>query len=54
MYTLYIYQGTVVRDSDQKVIAPTTSAEDQDFHDYIDWVNQGNQPTMVDTIDDGT
>lgn len=48
MYTLSLYQGTVTRDSDNKVVAPCESDQDPDFRAYIDWVNQGNQPTIID------
>jgi len=48
MYTLSLYQGTVTRNSDDKVVAPCESEFDPDFMEYIAWVNSGNQPTIVD------
>ena len=47
MYTLSIYQGTVTRDEDSKVVAPCQSDQDPDFRTYIDWVEAGNQPAIV-------
>ena len=47
MYTLSISEGTVTRESDGKVVAPCQSAEDPDFVEYINWVNAGNQPNVV-------
>lgn len=49
MYTLNLYEGTVIRDEDQKVVAPCASADDPDFVAYIEWVNQGNQPLIIDS-----
>lgn len=47
MYTIILDQGTVIRDSDSKVVAPCESELDPDFIAYIEWVNAGNQPTIV-------
>lgn len=47
MYTIHVYQGTVVRDSDQKVVAPCESPDDPDFKAYIAWVEAGNTPTSI-------
>lgn len=49
MYTIILNQGTVIRDSDGKIIAPCESELDQDFVAYIDWVNSGNEPIILDT-----
>jgi hypothetical protein len=49
MYIIILDEGLVIRESDNKVIAPCESAEDIDFIAYIDWVNAGNQPTIYDT-----
>lgn len=48
MYTLHIQTGTVTREADGVEVAPCQSAEDPDFLAYIDWVNQGNEPRIVD------
>jgi hypothetical protein len=47
MYTLNLADGTVTRTSDNKVVAPCQSPEDPDFLEYIDWINSGNDPTIV-------
>jgi len=52
MYTLSIYEGTVTRDEDGKVVAPCQSDQDSDFRAYIDWVEEGNQPTILETRND--
>ena len=49
MYTIILDQGTVIRDSDSKIIAPCESELDPDFLAYNDWINSGNQPTILDT-----
>ena len=48
MYTIILHLGTVTRDSDNKIVAPCESELDPDFRAYIDWVNEGNQPTIID------
>lgn len=50
MYSIQIETGEVIRDSDNKVIAPCQSADDPDFVAYIQWVNQGNEPTVLPPI----
>jgi hypothetical protein len=47
MYTIILDQGTVTRDEDGKVVAPCQSDQDPDFRAYIDWVEAGNQPTIL-------
>lgn len=49
MYTIILNEGTVIRDSDGKTIAPCESALDPDFVEYINWVNAGNEPIIIDT-----
>lgn len=49
MYTIILDEGTVTRDADGKVVAPCQSAEDPDFVAYIQWVEAGNQPLILDT-----
>lgn len=49
MYTIILDQGIVVRDSDSKIVAPCQSPEDPDFVEYIQWVESGNQPTILTT-----
>jgi hypothetical protein len=50
MYTIHLQEGTVTRDEDGKVVAPCQSDQDPDFRAYIDWVESGNQPTIIDRI----
>ena len=47
MYEVSISLGTVTRLSDGKVVAPCQSDKDPDFVEYIDWVNAGNEPIVV-------
>jgi len=49
MYTIILDQGTVTRDEDGKVVAPCQSDQDPDFRAYIDWVEAGNQPIILET-----
>jgi len=49
MYTIILDQGTVTRDADGKIVAPCQSDQDPDFRAYIDWVEAGNQPTILET-----
>lgn len=49
MYTIILDEGLVIRDLDNKVVAPCESVEDVDFVAYIAWVNAGNEPTIYDT-----
>ncbi len=46
-YTIILSEGTVIRDSDRKVVAPCQSDQDPDFVAYIAWVNAGNQPVLL-------
>jgi hypothetical protein len=50
MYTLTVNTGEVTRNSDGKVVAPCQSADDPDFVEYIDWVNAGNEPIIIDPL----
>lgn len=53
MYTIILDQGIVIRDSDNKVVAPCESAEDPDFVIYNAWANTpGNMPTIYNTIEE--
>ena len=47
MYTVSISEGTVTRMSDGKIVAPCQSPEEPDFVEYINWVNAGNHPNVV-------
>lgn len=49
MYTIILDEGTVTRDADGKIVAPCQSAEDPDFVAYIEWVEAGNTPLILDT-----
>lgn len=50
MYTIILDQGTVIRDSDSKIIAPCESDLDPDFIAYNEWANAGNEPLVLDTL----
>jgi hypothetical protein len=43
-YSYFPDYGSVIRDSDQKLITPCQSTADQDFLDYKAWVDAGNSP----------
>ena len=47
MYTVSLSQGTATRNSDSKVVAPCQSVDDPDFVAYIEWVNAGGEPIVV-------
>ena len=47
MYEIRPSEGTVTRLSDNKIVAPCQSEFDPDFVAYIDWVNAGNQPVII-------
>ena len=49
MYTLILNEGVVLRDSDGDQVAPCQSAEDPDFIVYNEWVESGNQPTIIES-----
>lgn len=46
-YTLHIQTGTVTRDFDGFEVAPCQSADDPEFVAYIQWVEAGNEPRVV-------
>jgi hypothetical protein len=46
-YTIVLNEGTVIRASDGKVVAPCQSDQDPDFLAYIEWVNAGNEPVLT-------
>jgi hypothetical protein len=48
MYEIRPSEGIVIRLSDAKIVAPCQSEFDPDFIAYIEWVNAGNQPIIVD------
>ena len=50
MYEIRPNEGTVTRVSDGKIVAPCQSEFDPDFVAYIEWVNAGNQPVIIDTV----
>jgi len=52
MYEIRPSEGTVTRISDGKIVAPCQSDQDPDFRAYIDWVKAGNQPTILETLND--
>lgn len=52
MYTIILDQGLVVRDNDNKVVAPCQSDQDPDFIEYNLWAStEGNVPRTYDTYD---
>lgn len=53
MYTIILDEGLVIRDADQKVVAPCESADDADFVAYQNWVSAGNTPLVLDTRPQG-
>ena len=47
MYSIILDKGIVVRDSDNKIVAPCQCPTDPDFVAYELWVNNPeNQPTI--------
>lgn len=48
MYTIILDEGIVIRD-DGKVVAPCQSIKDIDFIEYSTWVEEGNEPVVLDT-----
>jgi hypothetical protein len=49
MYTIILDEGIVIRNSDDKVVAPCQSVDDLDFIAYNNWVESGNAPIVLDT-----
>ena len=50
MFTVILDEGIVIRDGDQKVVAPCQSDQDPDFCEYIAWVMvDGNEPLVLAT-----
>jgi len=47
MFKIIINEGTVVRESDGKVVAPCQSTEDADYQEYVAWINAGNEPEQI-------
>ena len=48
-YTIILDEGVVIRDIDQKQIAPCDSDQDIDFQEYNSCVISGNEPTILNT-----
>lgn len=48
MYRIILDEGVVLDEFDNQV-APCQSIEEPAFIAYIDWVNLGNQPEVIDT-----
>lgn len=48
MYTLHIQAGTVTRDIDGFLVAPAQDVNAPEYLEYMEWVNQGNSPTVLD------
>lgn len=46
MYTIYYHTGEIIRNSDGKIISPTTNSVDLDYLAYLDWIIQGNTPEI--------
>lgn len=49
MYTIILDQGIVIKDSTGQVVAPCQSDQDPEFRTYIEWVESGNSPTVLNT-----
>jgi hypothetical protein len=49
MYTVILDEGIVIRDLDQKIVAPCQSDEDPDFVEYNTYANEGNPITIYNT-----
>lgn len=47
MYKLIPQLGQVVRESDDVIVSPCQSADDPDYLAYIEWVEQGNEPEVI-------
>ena len=47
-YTLHIQSGTATRDADGVEVAPAQSVSDPDYVAYVEWINAGNQPRILD------
>lgn len=54
MYKIVLNRGEVLRIADNKVVAPTSDANDPDYLEYVAWINAGNSPEEVydDTLND--
>ena len=48
-YTIILDEGVVIRDIDQKQVAPCDSDQDADFKEYNHWIDAGNEPTILNT-----
>lgn len=46
-------RSLVIRDSDGKIVSPCQSSEDPDFVEFINWVNAGNEPVIIEPEDAG-
>lgn len=46
-YSINLSEGNVYRTSDNAIVSPCQSVEDPDFVAYLDWVYQGNSPTII-------
>lgn len=47
MYTLDQSSSEVIRISDGKIISPCDDYNDPDHLAYLDWISQGNEPTLI-------
>lgn len=47
MYSFNIDTNEVIRNSDNVVVAPCQSVTEQNYIDYISWVNAGNEPSII-------
>jgi hypothetical protein len=45
-YNLYPEEGIVVRVRDSKQVVPAQSINDQDYLEYINWINEGHYPKI--------
>ncbi len=47
MYSFSPSTGVVTRDSDGAVCSPVQSTEDPLFIEYQQWIDAGNEPTVI-------
>jgi len=47
VYSIILDKGVVIRDSDQKPIAPCESPLDPDYLAYTQWVQEGHSPVEI-------
>jgi hypothetical protein len=51
MYTLDLTTGIITRDSDNLQVIPCQSTTDSNFIEYKNWVNDGNEPSTIRSVE---